>query len=113
MSQATNAKRVFRHQLLPSTETTKSVFGSLSVYPASAHSCRCQMWGDQTIRDQTKIECASRFDTLIERVGHRTGATNLESLVLENPDKIIRLAISIRMICAYAATCDKGNLPGR
>lgn len=112
MSQATNAKRGFRHRFLLLTEMTRIAFDSLSVSPASAHSC-CQTWSDRTIRGQMKIKCASRFDTLTERVGNRTGATNLESSVLENPNRMMRLVISIRMIRANAPTCDKGNLPSR
>lgn len=109
MPQVTSAKRGFRHQLLLLTEMMKTAFGLLSVYPASAHSCRCQTWADRTIRGQTKIECNSRFDTSTERVGHRMWATNLESSVLEKSNQMVRLAISIGMMRACAATCDKAT----
>lgn len=110
MSQATNAKRDFRHHFFLSTEKTKNVFYLLSVCPASAHQHRCQMWGDRTDRGQTKIKCASRFDTSIERVGHRTQVSNLEKFVLESSVRMIKLAMSIRMTRAFAPTC---SLPSR
>ena len=103
----TNARRNFEHHPLPSTETKKTAFGLWFVYPASVRSCRCHLWSVRTVRSQMKIRCASRFDTSKERASRRAGGENVEGFALKNSDRMIRLAVYVRLMRACVPTCDK------
>lgn len=54
-----------------------------------------------------KIRCASRFDISKERASRRAGGENVEEFALKNSERMIKLAVYVRLMRTCVPTCDK------